>query len=87
MPIVITWDPVEDSHPELGNEGEIDVELYQVVLEGEEVGLTVDLPAEITELVVAPGLFEAGEEVKIEVLVREETGNQTATESCFAIDE
>ncbi len=32
------------------------------------------------------GLTHSGEVIKIEVLVREEGGNQTAVESCFEVD-
>ncbi len=84
--LLITWDEVEDNHPELGKDGEVEVELYQVVLELEEADITVDVSAETTELLIAPGLYSPGEQIKVEILVREETGNQSATESCFAIE-
>jgi len=32
------------------------------------------------------GLFSSGDEVKLEVLVRESSGNQTASETCFEIE-
>jgi hypothetical protein len=84
--VIISWAPVEDSHPEIGREGEIEVAFYQVVLEEEESGLKLsfDLPPDQISVTV-PGAFIAlGAEFKFEILVKEERGgNQTAVESCF----
>jgi len=89
-PFVVTWDPVPLSHPELGRTGEpVVVTMYQLVVEREEPTLlkfTVDLPPDVTEVTLPGGFAESGEEFKIEVLVREESGNQTAVESCFRVD-
>jgi len=48
---------------------------------------SIDLPPSVTSLQLPTGLADPGEEFKVEVLVREESGNQTATESCFQIAE
>ena len=88
-PFVVTWDEVTLSHPDLGRTGEpIIVTNYQVVIEREEDGLkfTFDLGPDVTEVELPPGLLEPGDEIKIEVLVREESDNQTATESCFEVE-
>jgi hypothetical protein len=85
-PIVLSWSPVTESHPEIGTPGvAVEVDLYQVVIEGESRELTVDLPADQTEFELPAGLVEPGEEVKFEILVREANGNQTAVESCFTV--
>ncbi len=88
-PFDVTWDSVTRSHPELGRTNEpIEVVRYQVVLEREEPTLlkfTVDLPPDVTMLEIPDGLFEPGDEVKLEILVRETSGNQTAVESCFVL--
>jgi hypothetical protein len=90
-PVVISWDPVGESHPEIGRTGEsIEVVKYQVVVEREEPTLlvySVDLPPDVTECSVPESFTALGEEFKFEILVREASGNQTAVESCFAIVE
>ncbi len=90
-PFMIDWDPVTLSHPELGRTNEpITVVRYQVVIEREEpteLVYTVDLPPHITELVIPAGLTDPEDELKIEVLTREESFNQSATESCFTVGE
>ncbi len=88
-PIVISWDPIELSHPDLGRTNEpIEVEQYQVVVEDEESGatLSVELPPEVTSYQVSDDFIGLNTVFKYEVLVREASGNQTATESCFEVD-
>jgi hypothetical protein len=88
-PFTISWDPVTLSHPELGRTEEpIEVDRYQVVVEREEPPLkfTVDLPPSVMSLTLTSGLLSSGDEVKLEILVREESGNQTAVESCFEVN-
>ena len=89
-PVVISWDPVTLSHPDLGRTNEpIDVVRYQVVVEQEDLGLafSVELPPDITEVQIPEAFTKLGEEFKFEILVREDSGNQTAVESCFEIIE
>lgn len=89
-PVVVTWDPVTHSHPDLGRTNEpIVVERYQVVVEQEEpepVKFTFDLPPGATSVQLPAGLFTLGQEIKLEVLTREASGNQTATETCFEFE-
>lgn len=88
-PIVISWDPIDLSHPELGRTNEpIEVEQYQVVVEDEDSGatLSVELPPDTTSYEVSDDFIGLNSVFKYEVLVREESGNQTATESCFEVD-
>lgn len=91
MPIVIDWDAVTESHPDIGTpEVPVEVDKYQVVIEREEptpLVLSVDLSPDVTQLEIPPGLVSAGEEIKFEILVRGENGNQTAVESCFVVEE
>jgi hypothetical protein len=91
-PVTVTWDEVTMSHSELGRTNEpIEVVRYQVVVEQEdlELVLSVDLPPDVTEIELPEGFtaLGIGEEFKIEILVREESFNQTAVESCFEVDE
>ena len=88
-PIVISWDPIELSHPDLGRTNEpIEVEQYQVVVEDEESGatLSVELPPDVTSYQVSDDFIGLAVVFKYEVLVREASGNQTATESCFEVE-
>lgn len=86
-PVVISWQPVTESHPEIGTPGRrVEVEHYQVVIEKEGLLLSVELPPEVTEFEVPAALTEAGDEIKFEILVRAAgSGNQTAIESCFVV--
>lgn len=87
-PIVISWDPVTTSHPELGASGPVEILHYQLVVEREEPTLlvySVDLPPDLTSMSVPDGFIALGEEWKYEILVRTSTFNNTALESCFAV--
>ena len=82
-PIVISWDPVESSHADLGKPGDIEVDSYEVAIEGETIDITLDVEGDVTEVELAPWTIPAGEEVKYQVLVREGRGNESSSESCF----
>lgn len=87
--IAISWDPVLLSHPRIGRANEpIDVVKYELVVELEELEVvySVDLPPDVTTMTVPPEFLDLGEEFKFEILAREASGNQTAVESCFAIE-
>ncbi len=88
-PVVIAWDPIVHSHPDIGRTDEpVEITRYQLVVEREEPTLlvySVDLPPTLTELEVPSGFTALGEVFKFEILAREATGNQTAVESCFEI--
>jgi hypothetical protein len=85
--IFITWDPVDTTHEEIGSpRGSTDIEivLYQIFLEQDDFALAVDHGPADTELLIPPGLLDPGA-VKVEILAREESHNQTATETCFVV--
>ncbi len=79
------WDPVTTHHPDIGMPGEIEVEIYQFVFEGEEVHLSVDLDADTTEFIIPAEFIHSGAPGKLEVLVRDATHNQVGTEACFQV--
>ena len=89
-PVVISWDAVTHSHPELGRTNElIEVVLYQVIVEREEPTALIysfDLPSSLTEVEIPRSLIELGSEFKFEIIAREASGNQTAIESCFEVE-
>lgn len=89
--VEIAWDPVETTHSELGNplsSQDIEITVYQVFVdqEDEDFGLAVDQGPEETEFLVPAGLLQPGP-VKLEIIAREATHNQTATETCFEVIE
>ena len=98
-PITIAWPAVEFSHPTLGtplSSEDIEIHNYEVVVEAdleisEDEELTVVfstiLPPGITSLSVPAEFIALTDVWKYEVLVREESFNQTAVESCFEIAE
>lgn len=88
-PVIISWDAVTESHPDLGRSGEpVDIDRYQVVVEQEDLGaaLSVDLPPSATSFEVPSDFIALGDEFKFEILAREASGNQTAVESCFEVE-
>jgi hypothetical protein len=89
--VVISFAEVTESHPEIGVNPPVRVEVdrYQVVVEREEptvLVFNVDLPPSQTQVQVPPEFIALGTEFKLEVLVREAGGNQTAVESCFEVE-
>ena len=92
-PVVISWDAVTKSHPDIGDptdSTDIEVVGYKVVVEREEPTLliySVELPPDMTEIEVPDAFIELGDAFKFEILVTEASGNATAVESCFEIEE
>ncbi len=97
-PVTIAWDEVTTSHPDLGSPRssmDIVIHNYEVVVETEvevdgeelEVVLSVKLPPGVTSMTIPEEFLALSDEFKYEVLAREESFNQTATESCFVLAE
>jgi hypothetical protein len=84
-PVVIDWDPVTESHPEIGKAGRVRVSRYQLFVEGEGVSLSLDLPPTVTEFQVPPAVTALDTDFKFEIIVRTSAGNNTAVESCFIV--
>lgn len=85
---VLSWEPVTLSHPTLGRRNQpIVVVNYEVVVEIDDTPYqaTAILPPTVTEFEVPDEILEMAEELKFEILVREESDNQTAFESCFEV--
>ncbi len=91
-PIVIEWDAVTESHPDLGAfSDEIEVVRYQAVAEFEDddevtfvssIDLMPDDDIERYSVTVPEEFLRDGFEGKFEVLVREASFNQTSIETC-----
>ncbi len=92
-PVTVDWDPVTTSHPDLGeSDPDIEIDGYQFVAEYEdedenEEVFSVDLPPSVTEMEIPAGFIALSDEFKFEILTREASGNQTAIESCFVLEE
>ncbi len=98
--IVIAWPDVTTTHPDqrfpqdFGDGYEFAIYNYEVVVEtelevdGEEFAsvLSVILPPDVTSMTIPAEFIAQGDEFKYEVLAREASFNQTATESCFVLE-
>ncbi len=96
-PVVLSWNPVVMSHPDLGVMPPVEVEIhnYEVVVETTiEIGdeefettFSVILPPGQTSMTIPDEFIAQAEEFKYEILAREVSYNQTAVESCFVLAE
>jgi hypothetical protein len=84
--VTIGWDPVETSHPTIGEAGAIQIVRYQFFVEQGAFNLGVDLPPTVTEFQLPAAMLALGV-VKFEIIARTATGNNTAVESCFVVEE
>ncbi|MGH8770892.1 MAG: hypothetical protein ACREV2_06870 [Burkholderiales bacterium] len=84
-PVIIHWDPVTTSHPEIGKTGPVEIVRYQFFVEREGVKLSIDLPPTVTQFQVPSEVIALGDEFKFEIIARTATGNNTAIESCFTV--
>ena len=66
-PVLIDWDPVTRSHPEIGKKGPISVSRYQLFVQREGVSLGLDLPPTVTEFEVPRAVTDLGKEFKFEM--------------------
>ena len=101
-PVTIAWPEVTMSHPDANGAGAgvqppipVTIHNYEVVVEAElETGdgeefvsvFSVILPPGVNSMTIPDELIDLSDEFKYEVLAREESFNQTAVESCFAVD-
>jgi hypothetical protein len=84
-PVVIDWDPVTTSHPELGRRGRVRIAMYQLFVERAGVKLGIDLPPSVTQFEIPTSITRMGRDFKFEIIARTTTGNNTAIESCFIV--
>jgi hypothetical protein len=86
-PVVIDWDPVTESHPEIGDpgDGSVEIDRYQLFVEQGDVKFAVDLPPTVTEFEVPTEITQTGGTFKFEIISRTSELNNTAVESCFMV--
>ncbi len=86
-PVVIDWDPVTESHPDVGDpgDGSVEIDRYQFFVEQGDVKFAVDLPPTVTEFEVPTEITQAGGTFKFEIIARTSDLNNTAIENCFIV--
>ncbi len=82
-PVVIEWDPVTKSHPNVGKAGPVRISRYQFFVQQGNTKLSIDLLPTVTEFEIPRSITDAGGVFKFEIIARTSTGNNTAMESCF----
>lgn len=94
-PVLVDWSPVTHSHPTIGTPNvAVTVEQYEFVAEIEqssgtpdELSLDVILPPGVTRFRIPQAFANLSDgEVKYEIIVKLDNGNQTAVESCFELE-
>ena len=84
-PVVIDWEPVTESHPELGKTGPVTISRYQFFVQQGDTKLSMDLLPTVTEFEIPSSITSAGGVWKFEIIARTSTNNNTAVESCFQV--
>ncbi len=82
-PVLIDWEPVTESHPDLGKTGPVTISRYQFFAEQGATKLSVDLLPGITAFEIPASMTSAGGVWKLEIIARTSTNNNTAIEACF----
>lgn len=84
MPVAVDWDPVTESHPDIGTPGvPVEISRYQFFVERDDVKISVDLDSETTEFPIPDAFLSVSGVWKYEIIARTEGGNNTAIETCF----
>lgn len=84
-PVIIDWNPVKTSHPEIGKSGPVKIARYQFFVEQGDVKLAIDLPPTVTRFRAPSSITALSGEFKFEIIARTTTGNNTAIESCYIV--
>jgi hypothetical protein len=84
-PVLIDWEPVTTSHPDVGRPGPVTISRYQFFVEQGDMKLSLDLPPSVTEFEIPASITATGGRFKFEIIARTSTGNNTAIESCFVV--
>jgi hypothetical protein len=85
-PVIIDWEPVTQSHPEIGESGPVEITRYQFFVEQGDIKFAVDLTPTVTEFQVPEAITAPGGEFKFEIIARTTELNNTAIESCFVVE-
>ena len=93
LPVVLRWDEVSEVVDPAATDAagetvctdseELAIDIYQVIVENDDVHLIVDLTSDTRTLTVPPEMLAPDTLYIFEVLAKEEIGNQTITEGFF----
>jgi hypothetical protein len=90
--LLVSWNPVDKTI----DGSEVNIISYQLIIEKDEtpdqhmigkLGLSMYLPASVTQISIPKEFFEPGTDYKWEVLAIEESGNQSLMSSQFSTEE
>lgn len=87
-PVLVNWDAVKTSHPEIGKSGPVEIVRYQFFVEqpaDSSFKLSVDLPPSETEFQIPEEILALSTDFKYEIIARTASGNNTAVEACFTL--
>jgi hypothetical protein len=88
-PVLVDWDPVTTSHPQIGESGPVEIVRYQFFVEqphDTSFKLSVDLPPSKTEFQIPEEILALSTDFKYEIIARTASGNNTAVEACFTLE-
>ena len=88
-PVLVDWDPVTTSHPEIGTAGPVEIVRYQFFVEQPGVTgfkVSVDLPPSETQFEIPAEILALSTDFKYEIIARTASGNNTAVEACFTLE-
>ncbi len=87
-PVLVDWDPVTISHPEIGRAGPVEIVRYQFFVEQPGVSafkVSIDLPPSETRFEIPAAILALSSDFKYEIIARTASGNNTAVEACFTL--
>ena len=64
-PVLVDWDPVTESHPEVGKAGPVTISRYQFFVEQGATKLSLDLPPTVTEFQIPASITAAGGQLQV----------------------
>ena len=81
--MLIDWEPVTTSHPEIGKTGPVTISRYQFFVRAGKHEAEPRPSAVGDRIRDSDGITSAGGVWKFEIIARTSTNNNTAMESCF----
>lgn len=88
-PVIVDWDAVTISHPEIGKSGAVEIVRYQFFVEQPDVTgfkVSIDLPPSETQFEIPAEILALSTDFKYEIIARTASGNNTAVEACFTLE-
>ncbi|MGH2398112.1 MAG: hypothetical protein ACRDFW_14295, partial [bacterium] len=90
-PVVVDWDAVTTSHPQIGKSGPVEIVRYQFFVSGfpepiVDFDVSVNLPPSETRFEIPAAIFAHSTDFKYEIIARTASGNNTAVEACFTLE-